>query len=217
VIKLYWRLRGLVLLRPVALTIIAIGVVGGMVGFVYWYGPTFARYPAWQWVFVPDCPLFALLFALSLGLILLGRGAPLYDALVAFGLIKYGIWTVFMWIVYWINTQGRFTPEGVLMAVSHLGMILEGLFLLSFLNIDWPIVVACAFWFGLSDWMDYGPFKTYPQIDVGIVPLWLIQWHTVGVTVLMTALYAYMVRRNAEMASTVHPTDAAYPIHPGGK
>jgi uncharacterized membrane protein YpjA len=187
----------LVLLRPVALIIILIGLVAGVVGFVYWYGPTFLDYPVWQWVFVPDCPLFAVLFALSLGLILLDRSVPLYDAVVAFGLIKYGVWTVSHWIVYWINTRGRFTPDGVAMTVSHVGMILEGLFLLSFLKIRWPTVIICALWFGLSDWMDYGPFKTYPRIDVRIVPLSLMQWHTVAVTILMTAVYAYVGWRRA--------------------
>ena len=194
-IKTYWRAREWILLRPVALILILIGVGAGIVGFIYWYGPTFSDYPVWQWVFVPDCPLFAMLFSLSLGLILLNRRFPTYDALVAFGLIKYGIWTDVHWIIYWTNTRGRLVPDGTLMFLSHFGMILEGLFLLSFLKMNWPTVVACAFWFGLSDWMDYGPFQTYPQIDIRIVPLRSMQWHTIGVTVLMTAVYAFMAWR----------------------
>jgi uncharacterized membrane protein YpjA len=207
--QLYWRLREMVLLRPVALIIILIGLSAGIVGFVYWYGPTFDRYPVWQWIFVPDCPLFAVLFALSLGLILLKRNLPLYDAWVAFGLIKYGIWTVSHWVLYWINTQGRFTPESLVMSISHVGMVLEGLFLLSFLKMNWPTVIACALWFGLSDWMDYGPFQTYPNFDSRIVPFGLMQWHTIVVTVLLTALYAYSALRRRALhggpASLVEP------------
>jgi uncharacterized membrane protein YpjA len=191
----YWRARKFVLRRPVALAIILIGLVGGVAGFIYWYGPTFSSYPVWQWVFIPDCPLFAVLFALALGLILLNRNWPLYNALVAFGLIKYGTWTVVYWIAYWINTQGRFTTESIVMAASHLGMILEGLFLLSSLRMNWRTVVASALWFGLSDWMDYGPFKTFPPIDVRIVPLGLMQWHTIGMTFFMTAVYGRMAVR----------------------
>jgi uncharacterized membrane protein YpjA len=200
--QLYWRLRELVLLRPVALIIMLIGLSAGVVGFVYWYGPTFDRYPVWQWIFVPDCPLFAILFTLSLGLILLKRNLPLYDAWVAFGLIKYGIWTVSHWVLYWVNTQGRFTPESLVMSISHVGMILEGLFLLSFLKMNWPIVIACGLWFGLSDWMDYGPFQTYPTFDWRIVPFGVMQWHTIAVTLLLTALYAYGAWRR-QRTSTV--------------
>ena len=213
---LYWRLRKWVLFLPVALVIIAIGLGAGVAGFIYWYGPTFARYPVWQWVFVPDCPLFAALFALSLGLILLKRRVPPFDALVTFGLIKYGVWTVTHWIVYWINTRGRFTPEGVLMAVSHLGMILEGLFLLSFLKMNWPTAALCILWFGLSDWMDYGPFLTYPRMDTRIVPLSLMQWHTIAVTVIMGIAYAYMAwQRQREPHS--HPRWQQREVRAGGK
>jgi uncharacterized membrane protein YpjA len=191
--RLYWRIRSLVLLRPVAIAIILIGVVASVWGFVAWYGPTFALYPVWQWPFVPDCPLFAVLFAFSLALILFNRNWPAYNALVAFGLIKYGIWTVLMWVLYWSN-GGPVTAEGVAMTLTHTGMVLEGLFLLSFLKMDWPTVAACALWFGLSDWMDYGPFETYPHFP-SIIPFAAVQWHTIGITAFMTALYAHVAWR----------------------
>jgi uncharacterized membrane protein YpjA len=197
--RLYNRLRALVLVRPIALAIIAIGLIAGVWGFISWYGPTFARYPAWQWVFVPDCPLFALLFTVSLGLLLSGRNWAPYNAIVAFGLIKYGIWTVTVWILFWAN-GGPFTTESVVMSLAHTGMILEGLFLLSFLEMDWPTVVASALWFGLSDWMDYGPYQTYPNVPY-IIPFWAVQWHTVAVTGLMTALYVVMAWRRRGIAA----------------
>ena len=208
-IRLYWRVRGWILLRPVAWVIIAVGFTASVVGFAYWYGPTFALYPVWQWVFVPDCPLFAFLFVISLVLILLRKSWPPYDALVAFGLILYGIWTVSVWILYWIHTRGDFTLESVTMSLAHVGMILEGLFLLSFLRLDWPTVAACALWFGLSDWMDYGPFRTYPHfplssIPLGIVPsltyLDLVKGETVAVTVLIAAGYALATWRQRRVS-----------------
>jgi uncharacterized membrane protein YpjA len=199
---LYRRVRSLVLLRPVAVAIILVGVVASAWGFIDWYGPTFALYPAWQWPFVPDCPLFALLFAISLALILLERDRPAYNALVALGLIKYGIWTILVWVLYWGN-GGLLSAEGILMTLTHTGMVLEGLFLLSFLKMDWPTVVVCALWFGLSDWMDYGPFETYPGFPRR-VPFGVVQWHTVGVTALMTAVYVYMALRRRQ-APQVQP------------
>jgi len=210
-VKLYQQLCRLVLVRPVAWGLIAMGVIGGIGGFVYWYGPTFAQYPVWQWPFVPDCPLFAFLFTISLALILCRRSVPAFDAVVAFGLIKYGVWTVSVWILYWIYTRGDFTAESVIMTLTHTGMILEGLVLLSFLKLDWPTVAASLIWFGLSDWMDYGPFKTYPHfpmssLAVGIWPRWtyldLLQWEMILATVALTALYAGMAwRRGTTRAS----------------
>jgi uncharacterized membrane protein YpjA len=203
-IRWYWRVRAWVLLRPVAWTIAATNLLAGIVGFIYWYGPTLVRYPAWQWVFVPDCPLFALLFVASLLLILAKRNWPPYDALVAFGLIKYGIWTVSVWVLYWAYTRGDFSLESVTMTVAHLGMILEGLFLLSFLKLDWPTVVACVLWFGLSDWMDYGPLQTFPHFPMSSLPLGvapsfsyldLMQGEMIAVTLLIGAGYALATSR----------------------
>ncbi|MBN1640607.1 MAG: DUF1405 domain-containing protein [Anaerolineae bacterium] len=191
--RLYNQLERLVLLRPVAITIIAIGLIGGVWGFIDWYGPTFARYPVWQWPFVPDCPLFALLFTLSLGLLLIGRNWAPYNAIVAFGLIKYGVWTVTVWILFWAN-GGPLTTESVVMTLAHTGMVLEGLFLLRYLKLDWPTLAASAIWFGLSDWMDYGPFETYPHFP-SIIPYAIVRGHTIAMTVLLTALYGAMAWR----------------------
>jgi uncharacterized membrane protein YpjA len=185
--------RRLVLLRPVAVALILVGIAGSAWGFIDWYGPTFALFPAWQWPFVPDCPLFALLFTISLAMILLNRDWPAYNALVAFGLIKYGIWTVLVWSLYWGN-GGPLSAEGIAMTLTHTGMVLEGLILLSFLKVDWATVALSALWFGLSDWMDYGPFETYPRFP-RIVPFAVVQWHTIGVTLLMTALFGYLASR----------------------
>lgn len=189
----YVQARMLVLRPAVAIIIIWIGLFAGIWGLAGWYGPTFAQYPAWQWPFVPDCPLFALLFAGSLALLLVGRNWAPYNAWVALGLIKYGVWTVVMWTLFWTR-GGAVDRESITMTVAHVGMVLEGLFLFSFLRIDWPTVLWCALWFGLSDWMDYGPFKTYPALP-GLVPLAPMQWHTVGITVALTVVYAIMAWR----------------------
>ena len=49
--------------------------------------------------------------------------------------------------------------------------------------------------------MDYGPFLTYPHFPTSIVPLDLVQWQTIGVTILMTGVYAYMARQRQRKAS----------------
>jgi uncharacterized membrane protein YpjA len=188
-----------------------VGVIAGVLGLWLWYGPAFARYSVWQWPFVPDCPLFSLLFVPALALTLVKRPAPRYNAWVAFGLIKYGIWTVFVWVLYWVNSGGHFTVESVAMSLSHLGMILEGFLLLSFARtqpiqgvkgateMDWLTVTLCVAWYGLSDWMDYGVFQTYPRFDTSLVSYGLVQWHTISVTILLSALYVYWAWRWAQV------------------
>jgi uncharacterized membrane protein YpjA len=185
----------------------AIGVLAGALGFWLWYGPVLARSPAWQWPFIPDCPLFALLFVPSLILVLARRPARRYHAWVAFGLIKYGTWTVFVWLAYWIDSLEHFTGESLLMSLSHLGMILVGLVLLSFVrttsvqdgpgtvDMDWYTVAICVAWYGFSDWMDYGIFRTYPYFDTHVVPLGLVQGHTILMTLSLSVLYAYWARK----------------------
>ncbi len=127
--SLFYRIRAMILLKWIAIPIMIIGVVAGVVGFIYWYGPTFARYPLWQWPFVPDCPLFAILFVPSLASILWSETRffqkiksvmTVYNGLVALGLIKYGIWTDTYWAAYWINSGGHVTIEGV--TISRLAL-----------------------------------------------------------------------------------------------
>ena len=60
--------------------------------------------------------------------------------------------------------------------------------------------VASAIWFGLRDWMDYGNFQTYPHFP-SIIPFGIVQWHTVGVTVLFTVLSSLMAWRRKTRAT----------------
>ena len=188
----YWWMRDLVLYRPMALFIILCNLIGSVWGFIFWYGQTLLQTPWYMWVFVPDCPLYALLFVVPLALILLGRSRPWINALVAVGLIKYGIWTVFYWVVYWSRTAD-FNFMSIAMTVTHTGMILEGLFLLSFLRMDWPTVLGVGGWFLLNDWVDYG-LGYHPSIPWQ-VPLSWMQWHTVAVTTVFIIVYAVMASR----------------------
>jgi uncharacterized membrane protein YpjA len=188
----YWRMRDLVLYRPVAMFIIFCNLIGSLWGFTSWYGETLLQTPWYALVFVPDCPLYALLFVIPLTLIMLGRSRPWINALVAVGLVKYGIWTVFYWVVYWSRTAD-FNFISIIMTLTHAGMILEGLFLLSFLRMDWPTALTVSGWFLLNDWVDYG--RGYHPSIPWQVPLAWMQGHTVAVTAAFAALYAAMASR----------------------
>ncbi len=159
--------------------IVAANFIGFVWGVIYWYGPHLRVAPLIHWPFIPDCPLFALLFIPAFLQARRGHGNNGYNLLTAFGLIKYGIWTNAFWYAYW--AQGNpVDGMGVAMVLTHLGMILEGIYLMTYLK-PRPVWVLVAWaWFFLSDYVDYG-LGEYPRIpDLSLLPF--LQWHTIAVT-----------------------------------
>lgn len=147
---------------------------------------------AWQ-------PMGAAL-ALFGGSLLIGgaffRTAPVWLlGLIAFGQIKYGIWTITAWLLFWRNTAvvfgaPLFTFDSVLMTISHIGLTAQGLFLLTYFRPDWKAALVCLCWFGLSDFVDYG-LGWYPSVPQMFIPLSVLQWSTIAVTLLLS--FAYLV------------------------
>ncbi len=159
--------------------IIVANFIGFVWGMIYWYGPHLRVAPILHWPFIPDCPLFAFLFIPAFLLARRGRGNNVYNLIVAFGLIKYGVWTNVFWYVYWARGH-PVDGMGLAMCLTHIGMILEGIYLLMSIRprLGW-IGMAWA-WFSLSDYVDYG-LGEYPRIpDESLLPI--LQWHTIAVT-----------------------------------
>ncbi len=180
--------------------IILANLIGFVWGTIYWYGGQLLQSPLYLWPFIPDCPLFALLFVPAFILTLRGRGNNAYNLLVAFGLIKYGVWTNLAWYGYWALGY-PLSGMGVAMCLTHIGMILEGLYLLYALRprITWALVAGA--WFISSDYVDYG-LGYFPAIpDLRVLPL--LKWHTIGMTFLLTGGFmAWAVRIRRKRAST---------------
>ncbi|NPA90045.1 MAG: DUF1405 domain-containing protein [Chloroflexi bacterium] len=170
--------------RPwVAAPIIVANALGFVLGIIYWYGGQLAQTPWYLWPFVPDCPLFAFLFIPAYLLVLWGRGNNPYNLLVAFGLIKYGVWTNVAWYAYWAVGH-PVEWMGVAMCLTHLGMILEGVYLLRYVRPRSSWISLTWAWFVLSDVSDY-VWGTYPRMpDERILPI--LQWHTIAFTWLGT-------------------------------
>lgn len=114
--------------------------------------------------------------------------------LFAFGQIKYGIWTVSAWLLYWRSTAAafgapHFSFDSVLMTVSHIGLVAQGVLLLTYFRPDWRAALAGLVWFGVSDFVDYG-LGFYPAIPEQFISLTFMQWSTISVTLLLSALFA---------------------------
>ncbi|QLQ05840.1 MAG: DUF1405 domain-containing protein [Anaerolineae bacterium] len=52
----------------------------------------------WLWIFIPDCPLFALLFVIAFVALRRHPNWTWFYTITAIGLIKYGVWTVTFWL-----------------------------------------------------------------------------------------------------------------------
>jgi uncharacterized membrane protein YpjA len=115
-------------------------------------------------------------------------------ALFAFGQIKYGIWTVTAWLVFWRSTtviygSPLFTFDSVFMTLTHLALIGQGIFLLTYVRPTRLAAVVSFLWFATSDYVDYG-LGFYPALPLQFIPLSVMQWSTTGVTFLLSGLYA---------------------------
>jgi uncharacterized membrane protein YpjA len=111
----------------------------------------------------------------------------------AFGQIKYGIWTITAWLLYWRSTaeilgSPHFSFDSISMTVAHIGLAAQGLFLLTYFRPTRLATWAALAWFGLSDFVDYG-LGFYPAIPEQLISLEVLQWSTITVTVLLVAIY----------------------------
>jgi len=192
-INVYNRLATYVEQPWAVAVIVTANLIGFVWGTIYWYGDQLLHAPLYVWPFIPDCPLFALLFIPAFALALRGRGNNAYNLLVAFGLIKYGVWTNLAWYGYWALGY-PVSGMGIAMCLTHIGMILEGLYLLRYLQprLNWALVAGI--WFAASDYVDYG-LGYYPAIpDLAILPL--LRWHTIAMTGFLTAVFAFWAKKS---------------------
>lgn len=142
----------------------------------------------------------AMLAVWSASLLLTGllfQRAPVWLlGIFAFGQIKYGIWTVTAWLVFWRNTAlvygaPMYTFDSVFMTLTHLALIGQGIFLLTYFRPTWRAAGAALLWFGLSDFVDYG-LGFYPGLPLRFIPLSIMQWSTITVTFVLTGIYLWL-------------------------
>ncbi|MCC7352798.1 MAG: DUF1405 domain-containing protein [Anaerolineae bacterium] len=189
--ELYNRVRLWVLTPSIVALIVAIDLFSFVVGCIFWYGRQLPATPWWAWVFVPDCPLFALLGGIAIVGLLTGHRSSLFESIVAMGSLKYAIWTIVAWVLYY--AEARTMPlVGVVMIVSHIGLAVQGLFILSFVRLDAVVALLSGAWFLLSDYMDYG-LGFHPGVPSAASLPWM-QWHTIAVTIGLTLAFLWMAR-----------------------
>ena len=150
--------------------IAAVNFFAALYGY-YWYRYQFAATPVYLWLFTPDCPLAATLMAAALGMYLFrGRKESWFHFLTYTTLLKYGFWTVFVFLLYW-GTGGRNIPEYTMLFVSHVGMLVEGAVFLGSLPQLPGYWWFAAGWSAVFDYFDYfHPIRIAPRASLGVYP-----------------------------------------------
>jgi uncharacterized membrane protein YpjA len=166
-----------------ALLINALAVLAG----VYFYSDQLLQTAPQLLIFVPDCPLYVFLSIL----IILGIARnDIFSFIVSAGMVKYGLWTVFVILFHWdAYSQPLFLWTSIIFIIGHLGMALEGLALLPKKRISALALYAAIGWFLLNDYMDYAVGTVPPIPREGMATVAAL---TVAASVLLPlALFAY--------------------------
>jgi uncharacterized membrane protein YpjA len=183
--QLAWCVRRLYAIPLVEWGLVVVNVAGFAVGALYWYGVQIARTSPLLWPWLVDSPLGVLCYAVVLPLIRRGRG-PRREWLATwavFANVKYGLWTVIYWLLWWTG-PGFLQLESVTLTLTHAAMVAMGASLLVFFRPrPWQVLTVAA-WFAFNDYLDYWGGLT-PRVPPG-VSLEVLKWEQVIVTALLT-------------------------------
>lgn len=143
----------LLLKPPLIWILIGTNILGSIYGY-YWYHRQLGETPVYFWPFVPDSPLSTTLLVISLILIFYGRKNPALHILACASVIKYGAWAMFVIAHYW-SISGVTSAEEVMLFVSHLGMLAEGLLFLRVVAVTGYQMIPAMLWLVTNDVLDY--------------------------------------------------------------
>ena len=139
-----------------------LNIVAVFAGLYYYYDQLYDT-PLYFYLFVPDCPLYVFL-AIPMLLKLVKNDA--FSFLVAIGMAKYGLWTVFVLLFHW---QAYFVPSllwvSAAFVIGHMGMAAEGAALLPKKKVAASVALLALGWFLFNDIADYS-WGLHPRIPL---------------------------------------------------
>lgn len=136
--------------------VLVVNLLGALYGFIFYYGEQLSKTPLHLLVFVPDCPLYAALFALAMVLLWMKKKFGLFYFITSVGMMKYGIWTMSILLAF--NNYFFAPATAMLFAilfVAHLCAVLESLALVGKVKIQKYFIFIGLAWFLLNDVVDY--------------------------------------------------------------
>jgi uncharacterized membrane protein YpjA len=129
----------------------------------YFYLDQLSQTPLHLLAFVPDCPFYVFLALLIiLGII----RNEIFSFIVSVGMVKYGLWTVFVLLFHLdVYSQPLYFWTTIIFILGHLGMAAEGLALLPKKPARLALILSLA-WLLLNDVSDY-LWGTVPSLPPG--------------------------------------------------
>lgn len=182
--------------------IILANLGGAAFGFLVYYGQQLSSTGPLLWLFVVDCPLYALLFAAAFFF----RAEPRPRLLRAWfrrvpdlswlwflifvGALKYGFWTVFVLTAYspYYFTPGAWLLYAVLYG-AHLFLMFETVLLVGKIRVRESFLAVSLAWFLANDFSDY-LLGTHPPLPESSLAFMFPA--TTAMTVIFT-LMAYLI------------------------
>ena len=102
-----------------------------------------------NWIFIADCPFYAILFGVNVLLLLKGTPSKLLSFISIIGNIKYGFWTIFVILI------SPAFPGNNLFILSHLLLIIEVVLFYNLFEFRVKHVIFALLWFLANDYLDY--------------------------------------------------------------
>jgi uncharacterized membrane protein YpjA len=164
--------------RSLIALLLLINLAGVAFG-IYYYWQQLASAPLWSWPAIPDSPIATALFVAVMALLLFRKRVPGWLATFAiFALVKTGIWTDFVMIVW---PQFFFQPSYfwyyLTLFILHAGMVLEAVVIVKYADFSPRTVLVALLLFAAGDFSDYflgtvpWPIPFLPQGPIGLVAL----------------------------------------------
>ena len=136
------------------LCLIIVNLAGALFGFYYYQEQLLNMNPL-LWLFVADCPLYVVAFAIALMFMEKKKQNDAVSFIISVGLLKYALWTLFVLSAY---HQYYFMPKLALvngtLFLLHIGMAAEA-FVLKIKKFSVTALFLALGWFLLNDSMDY--------------------------------------------------------------
>jgi len=114
------------------------------------------------WIFVADCPIYALLFGINVLLLIREKPSASLSLISIVGNFKYGLWTIFVFFL-----SGEMSLHW-LFILSHLLLIIETVIFVKLFKFKLKHVIFVVLWFLLNDFFDY-VIGTHPVIWGGFL------------------------------------------------
>jgi uncharacterized membrane protein YpjA len=151
--------------------VVLLNVIGALYGFFFFYREQLLSTTPLLWVFVPDCPLASLFFAVSLLFLYFKKRFHWFYFLSAAMAFKYGFWTVFVLSVF---PWHYFSPQTALLYgvlfVAHLGLMIEPIALIGRIEFKKWFLFPTALFLFLNELSDYF-LVTHPPLPASAVSL----------------------------------------------